>query len=273
MQHSDDAFQAAVWAYYRAHGRHDLPWRQPGPDGRMDAYKVLVSELMLQQTQVARVVPKFAAFMRAFPTMDALAAAPLSEVLRAWSGLGYNRRAKFLWQTAGIVARQYVGILPRTSAELVRLPGIGANTAGALLVYAYDQPAVFIETNIRTVFIYHYFANQEQVSDKMIADVVARTLSDSARQWYWALMDYGTHLKQTVGNLNVLSKHYQKQSPFHGSRRQIRGIVLRLLGEGRHTDASLAALIADERLPVVLRELIGEGLIAQDGQHYKLAGA
>ncbi|MBX6334506.1 A/G-specific adenine glycosylase, partial [Candidatus Saccharibacteria bacterium] len=194
-------FQQTVWEYYRAHGRHGLPWRQCEPDGTLDPYKVLVSEIMLQQTQVPRVIPKFEAFIRQFTTVQALAAAPLSDVLKAWNGLGYNRRAKFLWQAAGMIVSDFGGRVPEAVSDLVKLPGIGHNTAGAVAAYSYNRPVVFIETNIRTVFIYHFFATEQQVADKAIADLVAKTLPDNVRDWYWALMDYGTHLKQTVGNV------------------------------------------------------------------------
>ncbi|HSX32174.1 MAG TPA: hypothetical protein VLF43_02845 [Candidatus Saccharimonadales bacterium] len=263
-------FQKVVLDYYRQHGRHDLPWRQVRADGTIDPYFVMVSEIMLQQTQVPRVLPKFTSFTKRFPTVTELAASPLAAVLQAWSGLGYNRRAKFLWQAAGVIAKEYNGDVPDISARLVKLPGIGPNTAGAVLAYAYNKPVVFIETNIRTVFIHHFFADKEGIADKEIADLVARTLPDDARIWYWALMDYGTHLKQTVGNLNVLSKHYTKQSAFNGSRRQIRGQVLRLLGQSPAALAELQAQISDERLPGVLDDLVQENLISQEGIRYSL---
>ena len=268
---SMDRFQRAVWEYYRAHGRHDLSWRQFETDGALDPYKVLVSELMLQQTQVSRVIPKFEIFVRQFPTLESLSAASLADVLRAWNGLGYNRRAKFLWQAAQAVVRDYGGRLPDTSGELLKLPGVGINTAGAILAYAYNKPVVFVETNIRTVFIYHFFADTERVSDKDIADMVTKTLPDNVREWYWALMDYGTYLKQAVGNVNKQSKHYAKQSTFHGSRRQIRGQVLRLLAAGNQTRDDLVGLVADERLLSILDDLTSEGLIAKRGKQYLLA--
>lgn len=267
------SFEQTVLEYYKAHGRHDLPWRRIEADSSVDPYKVLVSELMLQQTQVPRVIPKFDSFMAQFPTFESLASASLSDVLTAWNGLGYNRRAKFLWQAAGSVVRDYGGVLPDNLKDLVTLPGVGPNTAGALLAYAYDKPVVFVETNIRTVFIYHFFADQEQVSDADIADQAARTLPDGSRVWYWALMDYGTFLKKTVGNPNKQSKHYAKQSAFHGSRRQIRGQVLRLLAKKAYTLAGLEKLIIDERLASVLDDLMREGLIQQVAASYKLAGS
>lgn len=264
-------FQQTVLGHYRVHGRHDLPWRQLEADGTLDPYRVLVSELMLQQTQVSRVIPKFEAFMHQFPTLASLAAAPLADVLRAWNGLGYNRRAKFLRQAVQVVVRDHGGVLPETTTELVNLPGVGVNTAGALLAYVHNKPAVFVETNVRTVFIYHFFADKGQVSDRDIADIVAQTLPDNPREWYWALMDYGTHLKQTVGNANTRSKHYVRQSTFHGSRRQIRGQVLRLLSSGPQNNKQLAKLIPDERLSGVLDDLCREGLVQRRDQWCDLA--
>jgi A/G-specific adenine glycosylase len=268
-----EAFQQTVLDYYRNHGRHDLPWRLPEADGHFDPYKILVSEMMLQQTQVGRVIPKFAQFLAQFPDLNTLAAAPLADVLKTWSGLGYNRRAKFLWQAAMQVTGAFGGELPRTSPELVQLAGIGPNTAGAVLAYAYNTPSLFIETNIRTVFIHHFFAEQEGIDDRQILDLVARALPDDGRTWYWALMDYGTYLKQTQGNLNKSSKHYTVQSRFTGSKRQIRGQVLRLLGRGQSTVSELAASIPDERLLAVLEDLAAEGLVEMTNNRYKLPGA
>jgi A/G-specific adenine glycosylase len=265
-------FREAVWNYYHTHGRHDLPWRQPGPDGQYDAYHITVSEVMLQQTQVSRVIPKYHEFMEQFPTVQDLAAASLGDVLRIWNGLGYNRRAKFLWQAAQAVERAHGGQFPDDLAALVALPGIGLNTAGAILAYAYGQPAVFVETNIRTVFIHHFFHDEAAgVTEAAIQELVAATLDqEHPREWYWALMDYGAYLKQTVGNLNRQSRAYAKQTLFHGSRRQIRGQVLRLLGNGPQTVAALRRQIPDERLSEVLQALVDEQLIHRRGEAYYL---
>jgi A/G-specific adenine glycosylase len=270
MEQKIQAFQTAVWRHYRTTGRHDLPWRSPEPDGSFDPYKILVSEIMLQQTQVARVVPKYQLFLERFPSFAALSAAPLGDVLRVWSGLGYNRRAKYLWLCAGRVVAEYGGKLPQTSAELIKLPGIGANTAGAVLAYAFHQPVLFVETNIRTVFIHHFLADQQAVDDRQILDLVARTLPEEPRTWYWALMDYGSHLKQIVGNLNTLSKHYAKQSRFEGSARQVRGQILRLLAAEPKTLQELKKAVTDERLPQILRTLLAEGMVAKSATSYKL---
>jgi A/G-specific adenine glycosylase len=265
------AFQDCVWDYFQAHGRHDLPWRLPQPDGSFCAYEILVSELMLQQTQVARVIPKYQQFLVLFPTIEALAGAELGEVVIAWSGLGYNRRAKNLWQAATQITTQFAGIFPSNTTDLISLPGIGKNTAGAILAYAFNQPVVFIETNIRSVYIHHFFKNQDQIPDEAVLDLVKRTLDTlTPREWYWALMDYGTYLKQTVGNTSTRSKQYVKQSAFNGSRRQIRGLVLKQLARGPACSTALQRLTADERLQGVLDELLAEGLIKRGSNVYRL---
>lgn len=198
-------FGSAVWAYYRTHSRYDLPWRQPDATGQFNPYHILVSEVMLQQTQVSRVVPKYYDFIATFPDPKTLAEATLAEVLAVWSGLGYNRRAKFLWQSAVQLHTEATDIFPHEVDALERLPGIGYNTAGAIAAYAFNKPVVFVETNIRTVIIHHFFADQTQVTDKQLVPILQAALEDlpkdqTPRTWYWALMDYGTHLKQTVGN-------------------------------------------------------------------------
>lgn len=267
-------FRETVWTYYREHGRYDLPWRLPEPDGTFDAYKIMVSESMLQQTQVPRVIPKFESFIALFPTAQTLAEASLADVLRAWNGLGYNRRAKFLWQAAQQVMATFGGVLPHDRAALQSLPGIGPNTAGAIMAYAYNAPETFIETNIRTVFIHHFFSDSQEVSDAALAPLIVATLNiEQPREWYWALMDYGTHLKQTVGNASRASKSYAKQSAFVGSKRRIRGAVLRLLAEHAYTKAELDAHISDERLPTVLSDLEREGFITKRDAAYHLGTA
>lgn len=212
--------------------------------------------------------------MQDFPTVVDLAKAPLSEVLRAWSGLGYNRRAKFLHAAAQQVVRQHAGIFPRTHADLVALPGIGSNTAGAILAYAYNYPAVFIETNIRSVMIMYFFESQEEVTDTQIREAVTATLDHkNPREWYWALMDYGTYLKTTAGNHARRAKNYTKQSKFEGSVRKIRGQVLRALLDGPVSLTDLQLEVEDKRLLQVLDTLIGEQMISYDGSQYSLPEA
>ena len=271
-QETRENFQQTVWHYYNQYARRELPWRQPEPDGSFDPYKIVVSELMLQQTQVNRVIPKYLTFLGKFPTVQILAKASLSDVLIAWQGLGYNRRAKFLWQAAKMVVSEYGGEFPQDQKELTKLPGVGVNTAGAVVAYAYNQPVVFLETNVRTVYIHHFFEDQEAVSDKDISDIVEQTLpQENIREWYWAIMDYGTYIKQTHGNKTRASKSYVKQSPFHGSKRQVRGAVIRYLSYQPGTLERLAEQIPDARLTEVMQDLLKEDMVHEDQGYYRLA--
>lgn len=251
-------FRETVWRHYH-HNKRAMPWRDD-----TQPYYVLVSELMLQQTQVDRVIPKFAAFIAAFPDVKSLANAELSEVLKLWNGLGYNRRAKFLWQAAQMIQQDFAGEVPQTSENLQKLPGVGPNTAGAVMVYAYNQPVVFIETNVRTVLFHHFFANSsEQVSDVELREVAAEVLdAEHPREWYWALMDYGTYLKKTVGGRLSQSKHYKKQPPLKGSLREMRGKILKVLSNGACTDAELKERVgADARYENALQALVREEMV------------
>jgi A/G-specific adenine glycosylase len=212
-------------SFYKKSGRGHLPWRKT-----KDPYKILVSELMLQQTQVSRVVPKYESFLKKFPDFKTLAKAPLIDVLKEWQGLGYNRRAKFLHQTAKILTGEYKGKFPKEVSEIEKLPGIGHYTARAVSTFAFNTSEVFIETNIRTVFTHFYFPTKKIVSDKEILLLVERDLQKSKmepRDFYAALMDYGSHLKANGVRINNKSKHYAKQSKFEGSARQKRAALLR----------------------------------------------
>lgn len=235
-----------------------MPWRTD-----TSPYYVLVSEIMLQQTQVERVIPKFEAFMKAFPSIEALARASLGDVLTLWSGLGYNRRAKFLHQAAQMVVDKYKAEFPSTLQELIMLPGVGVNTAGALLAYSFNQPVVFIETNIRTVYFYHLFKDHEDVSDKELKEVVEATVDhEHPREWYWALMDYGSFLKRQGAGMNSKSRHYKKQAPLKGSLREMRGQILKALTEDDKTLSELKQHVTvDERFEPALEGLLKDGLI------------
>ncbi len=217
-------FQRKVKAAGKEHHR-DLPWRYID-----DPYAVLVSEVMLQQTQVKRVLDYWPRFMRIFPTVDALAAAEVSLVLEMWQGLGYNRRALALKRCAETCSRDYQGKLPNTREDLLALPGIGPATAGGVLAFAYQKPALYLETNVRAVFLHELFPGECDVSDKLIEPLVLESCpSDDPRGWYYALLDYGAFLKATEANPSRRSKHYSKQSKFEGSRRQKRAEILRIL--------------------------------------------
>ncbi len=252
-----DDFKELIWEKGKELYR-PMPWRD---DTR--AYYVLVSELMLQQTQVDRVVPKFNALIARFPDVAALASASLAEVLSLWNGLGYNRRARFLWQAANMTVDEFGGNFPDTKEELLRLPGVGNNTAGAILNYAFNKPTVFIETNIRTVYFEHFFANGEIVDDKQLAELVASTLDkEHPREFYWALMDYGSWLKRQGAARLTQSKHYKKQAPLKGSVREVRGQIIRLLTESDMTERDVEVRYQnDARLGQAIAGLLKDELI------------
>lgn len=247
---------------YRDHYR-PMDWRtDPSP------YKIFVSEIMLQQTQVARVAPLFPSFLERFPHFEGLASAPLGEVLRAWTGLGYNRRARYMHEAARLVRDEHGGVLPRHVPELRALPGIGAATAGSIAAFAYNVPAVFIETNIRRVFIHHFFPDHPGVHDREIMPLVEETLDrENPREWYWALMDYGVLLARRGENPNRRSRSYTRQSTFEGSNRQLRGLILReLVRKGSMAAEEVPLFGADrgfppERFGSVLQQLETEGLV------------
>jgi A/G-specific adenine glycosylase len=254
-------FKAIIRNYYRHHGRHNLPWRKT-----KNPYHILVSEIMLQQTQVERVIPKYKVFLKKFPTFLSLAKAPVPSVLKAWQGLGYNRRALYLKSTAERVANEYAGKLPADREALEDLPGIGPNTAGAILAYAFNMPAIFIETNIRRIFIHFFFKNHKNVHDDAIRKLVAKTLDQkNPREWYSALMDYGTHLAAQVENPNRKSRHYVKQSKFEGSDRQLRGRILKIVLRGKKVSRQkIAKQLGEkmERVEKIYKNLIKEGFIS-----------
>lgn len=202
-----------------------LPWRDT-----TDPYKILVSEIMLQQTQAERVIPKYLAFIQEFPDFKTLATAPLPKLLAAWQGLGYNRRALSLQKAAREVVEKYQGKLPPDPKLLEELPGIGPATAASIVVYAFNLPFVFIETNVRTVFIHLFFNNKTGVTDQELLPLVTKMIPPKeARRWYNALMDYGVMLKKEFKNPSRKSAHHTKQSRFTGSSRQVRGTILALL--------------------------------------------
>lgn len=226
-------FQKTVWNYYKTSARHNLPWRK-----NINPYYIWVSEVMLQQTQVDRVRGFFDTWINHFPTVNDLAHASQIDILRLWKGLGYNSRALRMKKCAQEIIQFHQGNFPKSQDELQKLPGIGPYTAGAICAFAYNQPVVIIETNIRRVFIHHFFADKADIHDTDILKLVEKTLDQkNSREWYWALMDYGAFLGRTLNikgkkyNPNVQSKHYTKQSTFKGSDREIRSMILKVLLE------------------------------------------
>ncbi len=259
-------FQKQVYDHYRTNGRK-LPWRKT-----RDPYKILLSELMLQQTQVGRVIEKYRQFLRRFPTIESVARAPLRAILETWQGLGYNRRALALKKLATIIVDCHEGRIPPVIEALKALPGVGAATAGAVCAFAFNKPAVFIETNIRSVFIHLFFPERGDVKDSEVLPFVEQTLdAKRPRQWYYALMDYGVALKEQHPNPSRRSAHYTKQSPFEGSLRQVRGMILRaLVKEAGITEAALVKDINRDKAMVrqVLRQLCKEGLIIKQEKRF-----
>ena len=261
-------FQEKILQYYTQSGRN-LPWRTT-----RDPYAILVSEIMLQQTQVGRVIPKYNAFLKVFPTLSAVAHASLADVLTLWQGLGYNRRAKYLFELAHVVKNTHDGIIPSSIDQLRALPGIGYATACAIMVYAWNKQCVFVETNIRTVFLYHFFSNKTDVADTEILKVVTQTLyKKNPRIWYLALMDYGNMLKKEKKISNVHSKHFAKQSRFEGSDRQLRGKILTLLVKNKKIRFTHLHTIFHEdkkRIQMIVNILLKEQLIAVDKDFLQL---
>lgn len=263
-----EAFRRLVYAVYEREHRSDLPWRQT-----RDPYRIMLSEIMLQQTQVARVRSKYEEFLAAFPDTAALAGASLQEVLAVWQGLGYNRRGMALKRAAEEIVTRFGGVVPASPEELRTLPGVGPYTAGAIAAFAYDRPELFIETNIRTVFLHLLFADRHGVADREILPLVDATLDrDRPREWYYALMDYGALLKQETANPGRRSAHHVKQSPFRGSNREVRSRILKevLAGGGATERELIVRLDGDEvRVRKNLANLEKEGfLVREEGHRY-----
>jgi len=256
------AFTQKIWDFYSANKR-EFAWRS-----LPSHYNVFVSEIMLQQTQTFRIIDKFELFITTFPDFKTLAGASFVDVLRCWKGLGYNRRAKFIQQTAQIICSQYNGELPSRPSDLVELPGIGPATSCSISAFAFNTPTVFIETNIRAVFLHEFFPNQTEVPDKELLPLVQATVDASnPREWYYALMDYGVFLKKEHKNPSRNSKHHVTQSRFEGSDRQIRGKILELLltlGPCTFQELAEALKCEEERLHKIVNALLFESFIREN---------
>ncbi len=263
------AFRKKVYAYYDKEGR-DLPWRK-----NLNPYRVLVSEVMLQQTQVGRVLEKYREFLAAFPGFPALARAPLAKLLKVWSGMGYNRRALALRALAQKVVENHSGKLPSEPEKLLALPGIGKYTAGAVAAFAFNKPVTFMDTNIRRVFIHEFFYGRDSIHDAELAPLVLQTLDiGSPRKWYNALMDYGAMLKREQINPNRRSVHYTRQSPFENSNRQVRGEIVKLLV--KKSPLSVTQMVRRtgmdaERIKKNLLQLEKEGFLKRKGKTYLIS--
>lgn len=262
------AFRKKVFDHYRRQAR-SFPWRNT-----VNPYRILISEIMLQQTQTARVVSYYQAFLKKFPTVQSLARAKPADILRAWQGLGYNRRALMLQKAAQEIVTRHKGKVPERLEDLVVLPGVGPYTAAAVRAFAYNKPGVFLETNIRTLFIHEFFSRQKKVSDAELLPLVEATLDRrNPRRWYSALMDYGAMLKLVHGNASRRSAQYVRQSPFTGSDRQLRGRILKLILEKPRSTASLPSLLGENamRTKKILQGLINENFIVQKNDTVRIA--
>jgi A/G-specific adenine glycosylase len=287
MQISDKkikTFQKEILTWYKNHQR-DLPWRKT-----RDPYCILISEVMSQQTQLSRVVPKYEAWIAIFPTVHDLAKANISEVLKYWSGLGYNRRALNLKRAAEKISEQYDNVFPNTEKELISLPGIGTYTARAVLCFAFDEQIAVVDTNVRKVILTQILnrhsrersdsgilqlADSERIApfagmtEKEFEEIATQLLPHGmAYEWNQALMDYAAM---------VLKKEkiaIPKQSKYVGSHRYYRSKVLKILleknkvkvdeiGEFLKNDYTLAE---KDWLEKLLKELEKEGFISIDGQ-------
>jgi|SRR5579875_2009150 len=254
-----ETFQRQMLNWYDTH-RRDLPWR-----GETDPYRVLVSEVMLQQTGVPRVLQKYPQFLAAFPTPDALARATTADVLRSWEGLGYNRRALNLKRAAEAIVRDYGGQVPSSVPELERLPGVGRYTARAVACFAFNAQVPVVDTNVRRVLA--GFAGRE-LSERETEELAERLLPPGrAADWNQALMDYGSMVYKARPR-----RKSRPEGPFVTSNRYWRGRIVDVL-RGHH-GLTLDALIdilpqqhRDEgRVRSLVRALHEEGLVAYDAE-------
>jgi len=262
-------FRKKIWLFYRASGRC-FSWRHVD-----DPYRVMVSEVMLQQTQTHRVAPKYELFLLEFPTLALLADTNLRDLLSVWQGLGYNRRARYLRDAARLLMDDHGGVIPNSTDELQKMPGIGHATASAICAYAFNEPVVFIETNIRAVFIHTFFPGAERVHDRELVSLIEQTVDrNNPRDWYYALTDYGVMLKAQHANPSRRSRHHVKQSKFEGSDRQIRGAILRLLS--RDGVLSLDLLLdrlggSQERFARIIDGLVSDELVVWQDNRLQIA--
>jgi len=257
-----------ILTWYGRHGR-DLPWRHTA-----DPYAILVSEVMLQQTQVPRVIPKYAAFLHRYPDLESLASAPLAEVLALWSGLGYNNRAVRLRACAQVVAAAAPpgerAELPRDVRALETLPGLGPYTARAVLAFAHNTDLAAVDANVRRVLI-HELRLPPDIGPASLQEVAERALPRGrARDWHNALMDYGAAV--LTGRATGIAP-LTSQGPFRGSRRWYRSQLLRLLlAQGPQAAADLPRNLelSQQEVSVIVAAMARDGLVQRHGDTVRL---
>jgi len=260
-------FQEKIFAWYQKNQR-ELPWRKT-----RDPYSILVSEVMSQQTQIGRVIPKYEAFLKAFPTVEALSQVSTGEVLRMWSGLGYNRRALNLQKAAKVIVEEYKGVFPQSLKEIEKLPGIGRYTARALACFAFDQQVAVVDTNIRKVIAVEFF-NGQLPDEKIIEEVAQGILpQEKAYEWNQALMDYaGAVLKENKIPI-------PKQSHFFTSNRYLRGQIIKQLllchscslGELESYFEERGRKVTKNELIFIIDTLQKEGFLKRQGEIVRLS--
>lgn len=281
--------QEAVLRWYAVYGRHNLPWRNLAERGIDIPYGVLVSEIMLQQTQVERVIPKYEAFLVRFPMIEALANAPTAEVITLWSGLGYNRRAIMLQKAVQAVVRDYGGQLPFEPELLRKLPGIGPYTAGAVAAFGFNQPVAMVDTNIERFFELLIFGYAKPLSRELATIALMWVPSGQSREWYSALMDLMTLVRRERTPRAQQRKLFEligimptwqlpelgdallvrpKQTAFKGSRRYLRGRVIAFLQSQPSHAATYQALeeickdgLGSYSLSGIVEQLRRDGLV------------
>ena len=259
-------FQQSIFSWW-GENRRDLPWRRT-----CDPYRIFISEVMLQQTQVSRVLPKYTEFLRVFPTVFDLAQASPAHILRIWKGMGYNRRALYLFRAAKTIVGEYQGKFPKSEKELIKLPGLGRYTARAILVFAYEKDVPLVDTNIRQI-ITHFFFNDKPQKESDIEDV-ARQLLPKGKSWEWhqALMDYGA-LAMKSEKLKV--KNVKKAAvPFKESDRFYRGRIVNRLRDGAIPEQELIDEVARGNdkpiayIRTIIASLITDGLIDRSSRGF-----
>ena len=261
-----NAFQKQVMDWWSENAR-DLPWRRdPSP------YNVLVSEIMLQQTQVSRVVPKFNEFMDMFPTIESLASASTKQLLQVWSGLGYNRRAIWLKEAARQIVEQ--GEFPKSVKELQELKGVGPYTSRSILIFAFNRDLAAVDTNIRRVLIASGFADEDTSDKELQSTADAVLFRGRSRDWHNALMDYGS---QVLTSSSTGISPTSKQTCYEGSSRQVRGAVIRMLTNVNELELREIMQLLDcdlraSEIECILTQLIADGLVEKvQGSKYRIA--
>lgn len=256
------AFQKKIFNWWKDNKRN-LPWRNT-----TNPYYILISEIMLQQTQVNRAIEKYNEFIERFPTIENLAQADTADVLRYWSGLGYNRRA--LWLHDAVKQIKEKGYFPKTPEELVKLKGIGSYTSRSILIFAYNEDLVTIDTNIRRILVAENFA-EENAPEKELLKIASKLLPiGRSRDWHNALMDYGS-LELTVAKTGI--KPVSKQLKYKSSKRFYRGAIVKYFTRKEKADAIEIAEnceIPIEQLDEILQSLQKDGLIKKEDNNYSL---